>query len=118
MNKNEQKMAKRGAKIREQKEAGVPHRKTGENNPGGGAIVPRNMGEAYELLSGRNPNFREPMTRKEERAYVKVWKRKGKGYTKPVHNKHSHARKLRQQQQSRKWAEKRKQNNKKKEEDV
>jgi hypothetical protein len=85
-------------------------------------VVPRNMDEVRALLSGRDPRFREPMTQREERDYLRVWsKRTGegkKGVTKPKYNKHEKARKLRQASQSRQRAQKRLNNNRKREDKV
>jgi hypothetical protein len=50
--------------------------------PAADAIVPRNMDEVRLLLTGRDSRFREPLTEREEREYLNVWKRKGKGFTK------------------------------------
>ena len=60
----------------------IPHGKVKET-----AIVPRNMDEVRALLSGRDSRFREPITQGEERAYKKVWRRRGKGLTKPFKTK-------------------------------
>ena len=64
------------------------------------AIVPQNMDQIRALLSGRDPRFREPITRREKRAYEKVWHRKGRGYTKPLLGKHDKNKKT-------SWAKKR-----------
>jgi hypothetical protein len=42
------------------------------------------MDQVRALLTGRDARFREPLTQREEREYKKVWKRKGKGFTKPI----------------------------------
>lgn len=75
--------------------------------PNPDAIVPRNMDEVRALLTGRDPRFREPLTQREEREYKKVWKRKGKGFTKKQHASSKTASRKRRQKRLSKWARER-----------
>jgi hypothetical protein len=74
------------------------------------AVVPTNMDQVRALLSGRDPRFREPLTEREERTYRKVWRRRGKGFTKKRYaSKKTKERKERQRKLN-KWARKRQEN--------
>ena len=68
------------------------------------AIVPRNMKEVKELLTGRNENFREPLTQREEREYQKVWKQGGRGLTKKMYKDKNTRRRKARQKKLNKWA--------------
>lgn len=72
--------------------------------------VPTTMAQVRALLSGRHSDdVREPLTQREERKYKKVWKRRGKGLTKPKYaSKETKARKERQSKLSKSWAKKKK----------
>ena len=74
-------------------------------------IVPRTMNHVRALLSGRHEDdVREPLTQREERQYKKVWKRRGKGLTKPKYaSKETQARKERQKKLSKSWKERKSQ---------
>lgn len=115
MTRAERRRVPRAKRLKELKEQGVPHKK---DIVGKDAIVPRNMDQVRALLSGRDERFREPITRREDRAYTRVHaNRTGeghRGYTKPKYaSSDTRARKERQAKQSKSWTEKRKDNNRK-----
>lgn len=121
MTRAERRRLPRAKRLKELHDSGVPkqtYENGKKNSVGGGAVVPRSMGEIRALLSGRDGRFREPITRAEKRAYQRVWNKRvgdgNRGYTKPrFPDKETTARKLRQESQSRRWSEKRKNNNRK-----
>jgi hypothetical protein len=46
--------------------------------------IPMNIDEMYAHLSGKEEHrFREPKTAQEKKIYDGIWKKRGKGYTKP-----------------------------------
>ncbi len=67
------------------------------------SVVPRTMDHVRALLSGRHEDkFREPITNREEREYVKVWRRGGKGFTKKTTTKAIRRKKNKAQKAARK----------------
>jgi hypothetical protein len=76
---------------------------SGKKGEGKQSVVPRTMDHVRALLSGRHEDkFREPITQREEREYVKVWKRGGKGFTKKTTTKAIRKKKNKAQKQARK----------------
>lgn len=77
--------------------------------PAPDAIVPRNMDQVRALLTGRDPRFREPIGREEQRRYNKVWRRRGKGFTKPLFASSKTRKRKQRQKKLNKWAKQRQQ---------
>jgi hypothetical protein len=50
--------------------------------------IPTNIDEMYAHLSGKEEHrFRDPQTASERKIYDGIWKKRGKGYTKPKKKK-------------------------------